>query len=64
MKTWYDSDIDNEHICSCGDLLVGAELVLAHYSPDGPPKCTRKLREAKAILQGLTYGDIHTVFIS
>ena len=38
-------DIDNEHVCSCREVLVGAELVFVHYHTDGPLKCTRKARE-------------------
>jgi len=45
VGTWHDSDIDNEHACSCGEVLVGAELVFVHYHTDGPLKCTRKARE-------------------
>jgi len=62
LDTWYDPDINSEHVCGGGKVLVGAELVLAHYHRDSPLKCIRKACEANAILHGLTYGEMHTVF--
>jgi hypothetical protein len=30
IESWHDFDTDNEHSCSCGDLLVGADEALSH----------------------------------